>query len=398
MNIFSTTFDYQKRLDKIRKLMDEHDMDAILVHLWPNQYFISGMYQHLPWYPLEIAPPTESPLIVFRDRGEAPVFICDSLTSNALKEATWIKDLRIIDQGPLGKRTWSECTAEVLREKKVDAGKIGLEEEVCVLCTFKKLQSVLPKAQFKAADDLLQFARMIKEPEEIQLIKESVAIAEAGLRVGMETAKVGVIESEVQKAAEIEMKRRGAIREVETMVQSGIRTANYRAMGANWKKIGENELVAIDIGCVYKGYGSDITRTWAVGKPTDEQKKITRDLREIYQKVLAFMKPGLTFREVAEFGKKETRMAGYSTREDPHSLPSTDKGAGGVTTHGVGLGPFHDFPPAWDWERDVKLESGMVLSVTVGVRLKTFTIRYEDDLVLLPEGPEVINKLIPWEL
>ncbi len=39
MNIFSTSFDYQGRLNKVRKLMAESDMDALLVHLWVNQYY-----------------------------------------------------------------------------------------------------------------------------------------------------------------------------------------------------------------------------------------------------------------------------------------------------------------------------------------------------------------------
>lgn len=70
MNIFGTRFDYQARLTKIRKLMEEHKMDAIIVHLWPNQYYVSGIYQHLPWHPVEPVPPTEAPLIVFRNSGK----------------------------------------------------------------------------------------------------------------------------------------------------------------------------------------------------------------------------------------------------------------------------------------------------------------------------------------
>jgi Xaa-Pro dipeptidase len=396
MNIFSTSFDYQSRLNKVRKLMDERDMDAILVHLWPNQYFISGMYPHLPWYPLEIAPPTESPLILFRDRGQDPVYMCYYLTSNALKEATWIKDLRIVDIKPMGKLSWWEYTAEVLREKGVDGGTIGIEKDACVLSTFEKLKSVLPKAQFKAADEIFQLARKVKEPEEIKLIKEAVLIAEAGLKAGMEFAKVGVLESEIQQTAEMEMKRRGAIREFETMVQSGARTANYRAMGANWKRVEENDLVAIDIGCIYKGYCSDITRTWSVGKPTAAQKKITRDVAAINDELLAFMKPGLAFREIAQFGKKEVEKAGYLT--DRTIPPSDENGIGEVTLHGVGLGPFQDVPYAWDWAKDFSLEIGMVISVTVGVRHATSTIRFEDNLVMTPAGPEVMNKLIPWQL
>jgi Xaa-Pro aminopeptidase len=394
MNIFNTSFDYGSRLEKVRNLMDERNMDAILVHLWPNQYYISGMYQHMPWYPVENVVHTETPLVLFRDRNADPVFLITYLTGNGLKEGTWIEDVRFVDREPFGKLTWQEYTAEVLREKGVEAGRIGIEELVCTVSTFKKLQAALPKAQFVEADEVFQIARIIKEPEEVDLIKESVLIAQAGLIAGKETAAVGVPESEIQKAAEIEMKRRGAIREVETMCQSGIRTANHRAFGANWKKVEENDLVMIDIGCIYKGYGSDLTRTWVVGKPTDAQKKIADDIVKTHEKVIEFMQPGVTLGEIQNLGRNEMKKAGYITKKG--ALPSNGECLGGVTIHGLGLGPMHDPPHVEDL--DLKLESGMTVAVSGGVRHEAFTIRFEDDVVVVPGGVEKLNDPMPWEL
>jgi Xaa-Pro aminopeptidase len=393
-NIFNTRFDYQSRLDKVRGMMEEEGLDALLVHLWPNQYYLSGMYQHQPWYPIEVCEHTETPLIIFRDPGKDPVFLITWLTGNGLKEGTWMRDVRIVDKEPLGKSTWWEYTAEALKEKGVDQGTIGIEEDVCVLSTFRKLQSCLPKARFKRADEIFQRVRLVKDAEEIKLIKESVAIAEAGLKAGMEAAKEGVPESEVQKAAEIEMRRRGAIREVETMVQSGIRTANHRAFGANWKKIEKNDLVMIDIGCVYKGYGSDLTRTWVVGKANDRQKAIARHLSDIQQKVLGILRPGLSLGEIFDFGRSEMKRLGYITEKS--AMPSHGMGLGGVTIHGIGLGPMHDPPHVED--RDVVLQPGMTIAVAGGVRHSEFTIRFEDDVVVVAGGIEKINKLFPWEL
>jgi Xaa-Pro dipeptidase len=394
MNIFGTSFDYQKRLEKMRKLMGERGLDAVLVHLWTNQYYLSGMYQHSPWYPLETGAPTETPLIVFADKAREPVFLCAYLTSNGLKEGTWITDVRVVDKEPLAKRTWWENLAEVLREKGVDAGTIGIEEEVCVVSTFEKMKSALPKARFKAADDIFQLLRIVKDADEIRLIRESVSVAEAGMKAGMEVAKVGVPESEVQKAVEIEMKRRGAIREVETMVQSGKRTANHRAFGANWKKIEDGDLVMIDVGCVYKGYGSDLTRTWAVGKPNEMHRKIARDLRKVHEKVLAFMKPGLAIRDIYQLANADFGAAGYLT--DRTIMPSGDTGTANVTIHGIGAGPMHD--PPHPWERDVVLEAGMTLAVAGGARFASFTIRNEDNVVVTDRGIDFIATNIPWEL
>ncbi|MBW1767183.1 MAG: aminopeptidase P family protein [Deltaproteobacteria bacterium] len=394
MNIFNTNFDYQSRLNKIRKLMDEREIDVMLVHFWPNQYYISGMFQPLPWYPVENNKHTEMPLIIFRDRMEDPIFLITWLTGNGLKEGTWIKDVRLVDKEPFGKYSWQEYLAEILKEKRVNSGTIGIEEHVCTISTFNKLKSAAPKARFQGIDDIFQIARMIKEPEEIELIKESVLIAEASLKAGMETSGVGVLESEINFAAETEAKRRGAIREVETMCQSGIRTSHHRAMASNWKRVDKNDLVMIDIGLVYKGYGSDLTRTWVEGKPTDKQKKITDDLVRAHGKVLDNIRPGVKIWDVLDSGDNELKKEGYITGAP---LPSNSIGVGHVGIHGIGLGPMHD-PPHVMEHRETKLEVGMTLAVSGTARFEDFTIRFEDDVVVVQGGYELINKLIPWEL
>ncbi|MFC1491684.1 M24 family metallopeptidase, partial [Nitrospinota bacterium] len=385
MNIFGTSFDYEGRLRKVRRMMDERDIDCLIVHKWPNQYYISGHFQHLPWYP-HTSHLGEAPLIVFRDSGEDPVFLCAHLSSNYVREGTWVKDVRAFDKDP-GLSVY-EYIAEVLKEKGIEGGNIGIEEDCCTINTFWNLQEVLPRAQFKKTSEIFDLARVVKEPEEIQLIKESVAIGEAALEVAIEAAKPGVTEMEVQTAAEMEMKRRGAIREVETMCQSGTRTTIGRAFASALKKIEKNDLVLVDLGCVYKGYGCDMTRTWVVGKPTAEQKKIAGDLYKVHEKVLGFIKPGLKYHEVTDFAREELLSAGYQTNK--HSFPFQR-----VAFHGIGLGPFHDPPDAH--YKDMVLESGMTLSTLPCVHHEKFTIRFEDNIVLTPNGLELMTKL-PKEL
>ncbi|MFC1491981.1 M24 family metallopeptidase [Nitrospinota bacterium] len=385
MNIFGTSFDYEARLGKVRSLMEERDIDCVLVHKWPNQYYVSGHYQHLPWYP-HTSRYAEAPLMVFRDRGEEPVFICSYLNFHGVEEGTWIKDMRIFDRG--SSRSVHECIAEVLKEKGVEAGSIGIEEDCCTIGTFRKLQEFLPEAQFKDASEIFDLARMVKEPEEIELIKQSVSIGEAALEVARDVAKPGVTEMEVQRAAEMEMKRRGAVREVETMCKTGIRTINHRSFATEWKKIEENDLVMVDLGGIYKGYGCDLTRTWVVGKPTEEQRKIADDLCKVHEKVYGFMKPGLKYHEVMDFVRDELTRAGYQMNK--LSIPWAS-----FSLHGIGLGPFHDPPESY--HQDLVLESGMTLSVMPSVRHENFRIGFEDDVVLTPDGVELMGKL-PKEL
>ncbi len=394
MNIFGTTFDYQARIAKVRKLMEERGIDALLVNLWVNQYYLSGMYQHTPWYPVEVIDNTETPLIIFKDSRKEPIFLITYLTGNGVKEGTWIKDVRFVDREPYGKKPWNEYLADILKEHGLDGGTIGIEENCCVFSTVKKLQSALPKAKLKGVDDIFASARMIKEPQEIELLRRSIIIAEEGLKAGMEAAKVGVIEYEVQKATEIAMRKLDGFREIETMFQSGKRTANHRFFATNWKKIEQNDLGLVDIGCCYKGYGSDICRTWCIGKPTDLQKKVTEHIVKTHEKILKLLKPGANLRELYDTGESEMRKAGYIT--DYHYLPKNKVGWGYATIHGIGLGPMHDPPHVY--AKDITLEPNMTIAITGGVRFEDSTIRFEDNFLITPGGYELLSKSLPWKL
>lgn len=365
--------------------MEEREIDCIICHKWPNQYYVSGFYQHLPWYPLTTHP-GEAPLILFREKDKDPVFVSAYLIFNAIKEGTWIKDVRAYDRG--SNLSVYELIGQILREKEVASGTIGIEGDCCTFNTIGKLKEVLPDTHFTDASEIFNLARVVKEPEEIALIKESVSIGEAAMKVAIDVAKPGVPEIEVQTAAEIEMKKRGAIREVETMCQAGIRTANYRAFASSWNKIQENDLVMVDLGCIYKGYGCDMTRTWVVGNASDEQKKIANDLYRMHEKVLDFIKPGLKYYEVADLAREELASAGYQT--DKMKFPFQK-----FSLHGIGLGPFHDPPDSHT--KDITLEAGMVLSVQPSVRHEKYSIRFEDDVVITTDGIEVMTKL-PREL
>lgn len=307
-------------------------------------------------------------MILFRDRSKDPVFLCGRMYG-VLREGTWIEDVRQFVEEPPEK-----LVAEVLAEKGVEAGNIGIEEEIVVLSTMRALQSALPKAQFKDASGIFWQLRMIKEPEEIELVKQSTLIADAGIKVAIETAKPGVLESEVQGAAFKEMLSRGAIGLVEIMFKTGERNELGRGYASNWNRIKENDFCYMDIGANYLGYGSDITRWWFIGEPPENAKQYMSKLREGYDKTLDFMKPGVTIREVEDFARGVSVKIG--------------------AIHGVGLGPFHDRP--FGHEGDTALESGMTLSISVGLPEKPAGLplmRFEDDAVMTPDGIEVYNTL-----
>jgi len=378
MNIFGTEFDYQRRLDKLRAVMAEKELDCMIVHNWTNQYYYGGHYQHLPWYPLSHTHITESPLVLFKDHD--PIFFAAFITMKAVQEGTWIKDVRIIDLG--GSRSANKAVAAALAERGLSAGRVGYEEKCCTASTYHGLAAALPDATLVPAGDMLFLARSVKEPEEIELIRKSISIAESAIEVAKKTAQPGVGEMDVQFAMEIEMKRLGAIREVETMCQSGRRTANYRAFASEWKKIEDGDLLTVDLGCLYLGYGCDIARTWVVGEPKAEYRSIARDLYATYDRFMENCRAGKTFAEV--FDDIRSTMVGMGYQPDKAKMPCQQ-----FTIHGIGLGPFHDFPHPT--HRETVFEPSMVLSFQPAVRHEDFSIRFEDNILVTEDGLELMS-------
>jgi|GEM_PF-584631 len=384
VNIFGTSFDYAKRLEKLRKVMEEKQLDAFIVHNWTNQYYYGGHYQHMPWYPLSHTHITEAPLLLFKDSD--PVFMAAFITMNAIREGSWITDVRVNDTGYASSP--ADGVAKVLAERGLSSGRIGYEETTCTSKTFKSLSAALPDATLVPAGDLLFIARSVKEPAEIELIRKAVTIGESAIQVAIETARPGVSEMDVQFAMEIEMKRLGAIREVETMCQAGIRTANYRAFASEWKKIEDGELVTIDLGALYLGYGFDIARTWCVGTPAEEYVKMAQDCYRTHDEFMSYLKPGMSFAEIFDHIRAYMIELGYPANKAKFPCQQ-------FAIHGVGLGPFHDFPHPT--HRETIIEPGMVLSFQPSVRTDSYSFRFENNILVTETGLELLSTT-PYKL
>ena len=96
MNIFGTEFNYEARINKVKAMMGERDIDCLLVHRWMNQYYLAGVVQHLPWYPAVNSQTGEAPVMLFKEGP--PVYVCAYNGVNSVKEQSWIKDVRAYDR------------------------------------------------------------------------------------------------------------------------------------------------------------------------------------------------------------------------------------------------------------------------------------------------------------
>jgi len=237
------------------------------------------------------------------------------------------------------------------------------------------------KYKVKPVSSPIYSLRMYKNEEEIERIKKAQNKAEKILKKVLEILKPGKTK-EIELASEIEylMKKEGYGVAFPTIVASGRNSALPHAKPRN-AIIKNNAILLIDMGCIYKGYHSDMTRTFWIGNnPPDWFKKIYQITLDAVLKVEEGIRKGMDVKEVDKIARDYIKEKGYG-----------DKFGHGLG-HGVGV-EIHEKPTLSPKGKE-KIEKGMVFTVEPGIYLETKGgIRIEDIVYINKEGiPEIITK------
>jgi Xaa-Pro dipeptidase len=190
-------------------------------------------------------------------------------------------------------------------------------------------------------------ARTVKSAEEIRRLERAALIAEDGVAAVLGMLKPGVTEREAATVFEGEVLRKGA-QPFFTVVTMGERAA-LADVYASERALGAGDLVRFDLGCVYQGYRSDISRTAVLGRPSDKQLRYYNAARDGEMAAIAAMKPGVPVSQIFETAMRVTRERGMPHYERHH------------VGHGIGLEPYD--PPTINAATHMALEPGMVFCV-----------------------------------
>ena len=276
--------------------------------------------------------------------------------------------------------------------------RIGYEDKYLTVIAFKQFEKKLGRyATLKPLGDKADGLRQVKDDNEIEYIAEAEAIGDRAfarlmLDMGADADVLGVVGGEVSKyhvrtpiepekttekqvAAKLEfyMKDEGGEGlSFETIAASGTNGAKPHAVPED-KLLKNGELLTLDFGCVYKGYCSDMTRTIAIGKVSDELKKIYEIVKNAQETALKGIRPGMTGKEIDSLAREAIRKEGYA-KYFGHSLG-----------HSVGL-KIHEKPGFSQREKTV-IKEGMVVSVEPGIYVENLGgVRIEDLVVITKKG------------
>lgn len=220
-----------------------------------------------------------------------------------------------------------------------------------------------------ATKHMVEELRMVKEPEEIDLITQAVALADAAMQRAAEVLKPGLTELALAWEVESYMRSRGSeALPFEVIVAAGPNAAMPHAQPSN-RPIKYGEPVVIDIGARVAGYTSDLTRTLCAGKPSAKFAKIYSTVLQAQLRAEDGICAGMTGHEADNLARSVIIESGYSD--------CFGHGLG----HGLGL-VVHEEPRLGPNSKDA-LQNDMVFTIEPGIYVPGWGgVRIEDTVVM----------------
>jgi len=249
----------------------------------------------------------------------------------------WVMDIRP------SRRSYGEPVIERLKEMRAErvgvialSGLVRAPEGVVLWGTFEKIREALPNVQFENATDLMQEVRSVKSVEEVAFIERAADIISKALDVLIAHSKVGVRENELMGEMLREIVRQGGEPITMLLFGTGGPEVPWAQRVFTTRQLKPGDLINTEVEGKYGGYIAQALQPICLGPAPEELENIYAATKVIFDKMLRFVKPGVTFGEVVEFYQDEVEAAGY----EPD----------GALMHGRGLG--EDAPMLYGARRD----------------------------------------------
>ena len=259
------------------------------------------------------------------------------------------------------------------------------KNQVCTDCQNYSIMMSLKKSipKIKSSTEPFYNARIIKDTNEIKILKKASKIIDEMFEISSKKMKVGQKESELQTllmtyAMEQQMFDTGYKSTLNPLIIAGGPNGALPHAQVTQRKFKKGDLVVVDLTLRYKGYVSDATRTFAIGKVTTQANDAYEIVKESQKLGLKAVKPNIDCKDVDSACRNYIEEQNYG-KYFIHS-----------TGHGIGL-EVHELPTV-SYRSETKLQQNMAITVEPGIYIENkFGIRIEDSLIV-QDKPIVMHK------
>lgn len=356
--------------------LKEKQLDIVLISDPSNLYYYTGFTGG------------EAIFLMLVENGDGYVITDSRYYEQVEKECSELTLVRMEKRGYCEtiRDVFSQISNDVNSNSEISKKRIG-ETEIAIsvaieesmnLAWYLKLLDMCEGYEFKLSSDLIKECRMVKDNEELDKIRRAEAIGDAAFTHILSVMKPGVTEADIALELEFFMKKQGASKlSFDTIVASGPNSSMPHAQVTN-RKIQCGDFVTMDFGCVYQGYCSDMTRTIAMGKPTEEMKKVYDIVLQANLRAMEGIREGVHCNTIDALARDYITKQGYGVYFG-HGLG-----------HGVGL-DIHE-EPRFSPKCDMITRENMVITDEPGIYLPgKFGVRIEDLIVVKRDGYEKLS-------
>ncbi|WP_047983518.1 M24 family metallopeptidase [Ornithinibacillus californiensis] len=375
--------EYKQRIDNLIRRMKEEQIDAVILTNKENTRYFTG-YQLIVWGS-GISKPA---CLIVTSNGDVTM-VGGKSNSETLMAYTWVEEIRVWDRlGRNGSKTnFPDAILDVLREKGVHSGRIGMELGTGFrvhlnMMDYKELTESLVDATFVDAAPIIWDIRMIKSHLEIERIRKVCEINIKAFNKGLNSIYPGMTEKELFKEISMAMFDFGADEVFPLGIRAGVDRYSQGNSPPSDRAIQKGEMILVDGGPGYKGYFSDIIREAIIGKPTQRQKELHEFAVKACERGLEAIKPGITCGEVCQIVDSFVDSSGYG------NLYVTR----GWIGHSIGTS-IHEMPN-FELGSDLVLQPGMVFAIEPSIYEEGVGMfNLEENILITEDGYELLTPL-----
>lgn len=355
----ASMMNYQSRIDSLRHTLVSQGLDALLVSYLPNIFYLSGFTGTTAWVLI-----SEKQLL----------FLTDSRYHERFREEVF-PDYELVDfyQDSVGKKL-SEMA------KQFGWRRIGFEAQHLSYAEAEEMKQQVTGCELIPQSGLIENMRLCKEKDEVSLIREAVRIVEEVFQELLGVMTAGVTEADLAAEFEYRIRKRGVkAASFSSIVAFGPNSAKPHA-GFSGQQLIPGVPLTFDLGVVYEGYCSDMTRTVFYGGISRGWEKLYGIVRKAKESAAAAAAPEVACAEVDRVARDLITAEGYGSNFG-HGLG-----------HGVGV-EVHEQPRVNKRSQEV-LQPGMVFTIEPGIYLPgQGGIRIEDIYLVTKRRVQRLNSL-----
>ncbi len=383
-------------VERLLTMMEKRRLDGLVATTLENVHYFSGVWSiSLRMFPHE----GQCYAIVTRDRPTEPVVVSSTGEVDQVLDGypqirgtvnfgTFYRELpegveltaqesrlKAMSVDPVGAAGPLDGLIDALHKMGLADQRVGVDEMGLRAGFFDALGERLPEMDVVPASDLIRWVRRVKTAEEIHRIRAVARITENAILAAVAIAREGVTEEEMAREFLRSIVSQGASPRF-NLIRFG-RNAVAGQIEPDRTPLKKGDIIWFDVGCVYRGYWSDIARNFCLGEPDPRARQLYRAMLEGEERAIAEARPGMTGGELFDLTMDAVRQAGAEHYRRHH------------VGHGIGAEVYEQ--PLLAPGVETKIEAGMVINVeTPYYEFGLGALHVEDPFVVGSDGDNVL--------